>query len=114
MSIHNALSEQEFHHDGFWKKIARYAVKAGREVVEKALTLYYVASDGDTPAWARATVYTALAYFISPLDAVPDALPGVGFGDDLSVLGVAFAAVAAHVKDEHVQRARQQIERWFG
>ena len=114
MSIHNAFSEHDFNRDGFWKKIARYAVKAGREVVEKALTLYYVASDGDTPAWARATIYGALAYFMSPLDAVPDVLPGVGFGDDLSVLGVAFAAVAAHVKDAHVQRAREQLQRWFG
>lgn len=114
MDIHNTFSEQDFHHDRFWTKIARYALKAGRKLIEKALILYFVATDGDTPRWAKASIFAALAYFVSPLDAIPDVLPAVGYSDDLSVLGAALVAVSAHVKEEHVQKARQQLERWFG
>lgn len=113
MDINNSHSEQDFHPESFWKKLAHYALKAGRKLVEKALTLYYVAADSDTPHWAKASVYAALAYFVLPVDAIPDILPGIGYSDDLSVLGASFVTVAAHVKDEHVQTAREQLKRWF-
>lgn len=36
---------------------------------------------------AFVSVVAALLYFLSPLDAIPDWLPGLGFIDDLAVLG---------------------------
>lgn len=36
---------------------------------------------------ALVSVVAALLYFLSPLDALPDWLPGLGFIDDLAVLG---------------------------
>tara|TARA_R110002167_G_scaffold366254_1_gene594011 strand:- start:8952 stop:9278 length:327 start_codon:yes stop_codon:yes gene_type:complete len=107
------MSDENFDEKGFWKKIGQYAAKAGREVIEKALTLYYVASDSDTPVWARGALFAALAYFISPLDAIPDVLVGIGFSDDLAVMAAALAAAVAYQKAEHVERARQQLSRWF-
>ena len=57
-------------------KLARHALAAGREVVEKVLWLYYASRRPDVPRWAKLTIYAALAYFILPLDAIPDrALP---------------------------------------
>jgi uncharacterized membrane protein YkvA (DUF1232 family) len=108
------MSDEHFDEQSFWKKIGRFAAKAGREVIEKALTLYFVASDSDTPVWARTALYAALAYFISPVDAIPDVLVGVGFSDDLTVMSAALAAAVAYQKTEHVERARQQLSRWFG
>lgn len=32
----------------------------------------------------------AIAYFVLPTDLIPDALPGVGFSDDLAALTMAF------------------------
>ncbi len=52
---------------------------AGRAVVEKAVTLWVVLSDPETPLWARSLVILALAYWIAPLDAVPDAIPVAGY-----------------------------------
>ena len=96
-----------------WNKIKSVAKKAGKEVIKLVLTLYYCSIDEDTPAWARATIIGALIYFISPIDAVPDFLPG-GYVDDLAVLAAAAATVAAHIKPEHRARAQEWVDETFG
>ncbi|OOZ41224.1 YkvA family protein [Solemya elarraichensis gill symbiont] len=96
-----------------WSKIKKYAIMAGREVIELALKLYYATLDSDTPAWAKAVITGALAYFILPVDAVPDLLPG-GYVDDLGALAAAAATVSAHIKEEHAAKARETLKRWFG
>lgn len=97
-----------------WKKLGGYAVVAGKELVEKVLTLFEALKDGDTPAWARAVIISALGYFISPLDAIPDVIPGAGYADDLGAVAAALAAVAMHIKKEHVTTAKRRLESWFG
>ena len=104
-----AYSESSFH-----RKLARYARVAGREVVEKALWLFFAAQSPETPRWARTAIYGALGYFIFPLDAIPDFAPLVGYTDDLGVLAAALATVAMYVTDDIKQRSREQADRWFG
>lgn len=110
----NQNYEKEFSEEGFWEKVKNYAKKAGKEVIETALKLYYAAQDEDTPTWATAIIYGALGYFILPIDVIPDIAPVVGYTDDLGVLLAAVASVAVHIKDEHAEKARKQIEVWFG
>ena len=98
----------------FWNKLRRFARVAGREVVEKALLLYLVLRDEKTPQWARATVIGALGYFIAPIDAIPDFVPGAGFTDDLGVLALAVTAVAASITPQMRRIARRTTARWFG
>ena len=97
-----------------WDKITQFAKNAGREVVEKALVLFYAASDPDTPKKAKAIIYSALGYFILPLDAIPDITPILGFSDDLGAPALALATVAAHIKEEHRQAAKAKVAQWFG
>lgn len=104
----SAYSENRFR-----TKLARYALTAGQAVVEKALVLFYVLRDPATPARAKAIVIGALGYFIMPLDAIPDLLPGVGFSDDLGALAIAFALVAMHIKPAHFDRAKKATLRIF-
>lgn len=108
-----ALPGSEYSEGRFWAKVSTFGRTAGRAVVEKALWLYYAAERPDTPAWAKATVYGALAYFILPADAVPDLVPAVGFSDDLAVLAFAVATVAAHIDNGVKARAEQTLARWF-
>ena len=96
-----------------WQKISTYARKAGREVVEKVLWCYYAAEAKDTPKWAKATVFAALAYFISPIDAIPDPTPMFGFTDDLGVLISAVAAIAMHITPEVKEQAAEKMVDWF-
>jgi len=100
--------------DSFWKKVGNYALKAGKQVIETALTLYFCLGDPDTPAWAKGVIIGALGYFIFPLDAIPDIIPGAGYTDDLGVLSSALLAVAVHIKDEHKQKAQEKLKQWFG
>lgn len=92
----------------FWQKVKSVVMKAGVEVIKLVLTLYYCMRDDDTPQWARGIIIGALIYFVSPVDAVPDFLPG-GYVDDLAVLGAAAATVVAHIKPEHRAAAQAWI-----
>ncbi len=73
---------------------------------EEVVALYFCLLDGKTPVWVKAIAAAALAYFILPIDAVPDLLPLIGLGDDISVLSAALAAVSTNLTAEHRARAR--------
>jgi uncharacterized membrane protein YkvA (DUF1232 family) len=103
----------KYSEDSFWEKVRTYAKQAGEGVLEPALKMYYSAIDKDTPAWAKGTIIASLGYFISPVDAVPDLVPVVGYTDDFGVLFAAAATVAAHIKEEHVQKAKATLSQWF-
>jgi uncharacterized membrane protein YkvA (DUF1232 family) len=98
---------------GLWDKLVAYAQAAGKEVIYKVLQLYYAAQSPGTPMWAKSTIYGALGYFISAIDAIPDFTPMVGYSDDLGVLALAIAVVAAHVTPEVKARAAWKMKEWF-
>lgn len=109
----NSKFANEYSDDSFWSKVKDFAKTAGESVLEPALKMYYAASDSDTPVWAKTAIYGALGYFISPIDAIPDVVPVVGFSDDLGVLCAALAATAASIKEEHAQKAKETLKQWF-
>lgn len=104
---------REYSEDGFWQKLLSYARVAGRDVVEKALQLYYAAQSPDTPFWAKTTIVGALGYFISLVDAIPDLTPIIGYTDDLGVLAAAVAAVAKSITPEVKEKAATKLRQWF-
>ena len=106
--------ERAFSESSFRDKLKLYALTAGEAVVYRALLLYYAADRPETPKWAKAAVYGALGYFILPIDAMPDIIPGVGYVDDLGALMLAFGTIAAYV-DENVRiKAGEKLRGWFG
>jgi uncharacterized membrane protein YkvA (DUF1232 family) len=110
----NTDFSSQYSDSGFWEKVKGYAKVAGKGVLEPALKMYYAAMDSDTPVWARTTIFGALGYFISPIDVIPDLMPAVGYTDDIGVLIAAAAAVAAHIKPQHLEQARTTLKQWFG
>ncbi len=62
--------------------------------------MYFCMIDVQTPLQAKAIIAGALAYFLSPADAIPDAIVGVGFTDDASVIATALVTVSTHVTDK--------------
>lgn len=94
--------------------LLRHARRLGAELVETALCLHYAARRPQTPAWARTTVYAALAYLLLPADLVPDILPVTGYSDDLATLALALGTVSVHVTDEVRRQARDTAARWLG
>ncbi len=111
----NAIQvSEEYSKVGFWKKLIRSTQKAGKAVISKALLLYYTLNDSDTPTKYKAIIYGALGYFITPLDAIPDFAPLIGYSDDLSIIVATLIAVSSFVKDSHKERAQELIEKLFG
>ncbi|MBP7831376.1 MAG: DUF1232 domain-containing protein, partial [Kiritimatiellae bacterium] len=83
----NADYRRRYSERAFWRKLSGLPRTAGMAAVERAVTLYVVLTDRDTPLWARALVIAALGYFIYPLDAVPDAVPLAGLADAVAMMG---------------------------
>uniref|UniRef100_A0A831U0F2 DUF1232 domain-containing protein n=1 Tax=Geobacter metallireducens TaxID=28232 RepID=A0A831U0F2_GEOME len=100
--------------DSLKAKLAWFARAAGRELIEKVLILYHTLRAPSTPKWARAAILGALGYFISPIDTLPDLIPGVGYTDDLTVIVAALVTVASHITPEIKAKAREQTARLFG
>ncbi|WP_238649597.1 YkvA family protein [Paenibacillus piscarius] len=89
----------------FWSKTRKFAGKI--PFTREAVAMYYCALDAKTPLWAKGIAFGALAYFISPVDAIPDALIGLGFTDDAAVIAAGIKAIAGQVKEEHKQKAEE-------
>jgi uncharacterized membrane protein YkvA (DUF1232 family) len=92
----------------FWSKTKKVAGKI--PFTKDAVAMYYCAVDAKTPLWAKGIAFGALAYFISPVDAIPDALIGLGFTDDAAVIAAGIRAIAGQVKEEHRQKAEAFFE----
>ena len=59
----------------------------------------------------RSGLIAALAYFVSPLDLMPDLLPILGLTDDAAVLAGVVRVVWGNIKPEHRDAARMTLER---
>ncbi len=96
------------------KKIQHFAKQAGLKVVYSMLLLYYAYRRSDTPIWAKRIIIGVLGYFISPIDALPDLTPILGYTDDIGVLSFGLVAIAAYINDEVRNTARKKLQDWFG
>lgn len=94
---------------GLWPKIAK--VLGQIPFAEDAVAAYCCAFDPLTPVRVKGILLAALAYFILPFDLVPDAILGLGFTDDLTVLITAIGLVRTHMRPEHRDKAKQVLER---
>ena len=97
----------------FWRHARASAQRAGYEVIEKALWLFYAAQKPEVPAKTKAVIWSALGYFVMQIDAVPDVLGPVGFVDDLSVLTGALLVVASHIDTDVKAKASAKLHDWL-
>jgi len=97
----------------FWIKIKKFTRAAGVKVSYSALLLYYTYRRKETPKWAKKIIIGALGYFVSPIDAIPDLTPFLGYTDDLSVMAFALTTLAFFVNQEVKDKAQTTLKRWF-
>lgn len=89
-----------------WKKIKKTASKV--PFVLHAVTLYFCALDEKTPTFAKVKAFSALAYFILPLDFIPDIGP-LGYTDDAAVIMIAVKSLDPYITNEHKQKATRWL-----
>ncbi len=94
---------------GFWPKIRRTASRI--PFAGQALSVWFAARDPETPAAAKGMMLGALAYFVLPIDAIPDIFAGIGFTDDAAVITALIATLGANIKRRHRDQASEALER---
>ena len=105
--------KDNFSTKAFAEKISKIAKRAGSKLVYAALILYYSLQSKSVSIKDKALILGALGYLISPLDAIPDAFPILGLGDDLAVLTFALKKIWDNVSDEMREKAQSKLSKWF-
>ncbi|WP_438434174.1 YkvA family protein [Gorillibacterium sp. sgz500922] len=100
-------TDEEYVRANFWIKLKTHAAKL--PFLQEAVALYYCAIDPKTPKWAKAVAFGGLAYFILPIDVIPDIFVLVGWTDDAAILAGAIKTLSTKVKDEHRDKAKAWI-----
>jgi uncharacterized membrane protein YkvA (DUF1232 family) len=100
--------------ESYWDKLSKYATLVGPKLVQDSLVLYYTLKAPATPNRIKAAIMGVLAYFIMPLDAVPDTVVGLGYLDDIGVLAWGYDIVANHIGSNAVTDAARTSRKWFG
>lgn len=76
-----------------FKHVERLGKKIGQKLIDSIKFLYKAMTDPRTPFEVKAIAIASLTYFISPIDLIPDFIPGVGFTDDAAALAAAVASI---------------------
>lgn len=72
-----------------------------------SLVRSYVKKDyTDIPIGSIIAIVSALIYFVSPIDLIPDSIPLIGYFDDAAVVGACWKLVDSDV-EEYVQWRKQ-------
>lgn len=92
---------------GFWEKVRRLAGRL--PFADTLVAAWFCTRDPATPPKVRAMLLGALAYFVTPIDLIPDFLLHLGFTDDATVLMTVIGMVGAHIKPQHRAEARKAL-----
>jgi uncharacterized membrane protein YkvA (DUF1232 family) len=93
--------------EGFWTKLLRLAGKL--PFAEELAAAYFCAVDPATPLRVKGLLFAALAYFVTPIDLIPDFIAGLGYTDDAAVLAAAVGLVSGNIRERHHARARAAL-----
>jgi uncharacterized membrane protein YkvA (DUF1232 family) len=105
--------QKDFSNKGFLRKIFSVGKKLGRFFIYRASLLYYVVLSKDTPLWIKTTLMGALGYFISPIDAIPDLTPLIGYTDDFLIISAAVILSQRYQTEDMKLRSQKLIDRIF-
>ena len=100
--------KEEILDEDFLQKIARVPRQGGCAVIRSAVMLYVLLREPNVPAWAKVSIVVTLAYFISPIDAIPDFLPG-GYIDDLAAMTLLLGQLDVFMDAKSLERVEQLL-----
>jgi len=104
---------ETFTEKGFWEKVASYCFDIGKSGVDQALRLYYALESENCSVKDRVTIYGALAYLLSPIDAIPDLTPVLGYTDDIAIIAAALISVASCIDETVKEKAWRKVNEIF-
>ena len=80
-----------FDYEKFEQKVKQFSSKlpGSREL----MAMYYSMLDVHTPWHYKVIMLGCFSYVLCPVDAIPDAIVGLGFGDDAGAIATTYATV---------------------
>lgn len=89
--------------------------KAGKYLADIPILIsmvraYVMKEYTEIPLGSIVAVTAALLYFLSPIDIIPDTIPGVGLVDDAAVIGICLKLVNDDLLDYKKWRAQREKE----
>lgn len=91
----------------FWPKLRKAATLI--PFAKEAAAAFFALTDTETPKRNKLLLLAALAYFVTPMDAIPDFLLALGFSDDAAVFWAAWALTRDTIKPAHIERAEATL-----
>ncbi|MHA1912279.1 MAG: YkvA family protein [Candidatus Kariarchaeaceae archaeon] len=79
-----------------------------KELKKTMWTFYFVYRHLDTPKKAKFLLGTLLAYFLSPIDLIPDFIPLIGHIDDYIILPIGIHYARKMVPEEIIKECEQK------
>lgn len=113
MNTNRHNKKNPFRPDVLWSWINRYTGTLGQKLVYSILLLFYAYKRSETPSWAKNIVIGALAYFVSPIDSIPDLTPFLGLTDDIGVLSFGLVSIACYIDDGVREKALTKLHAFF-
>lgn len=106
--------EKDYSESAFWSKLRKVGSRIGANAFYYALSLFYIMTSGNVSLKDKAYIAGALGYLIVPLDLIPDAIPVLGFTDDISALLTVYNRMKANLTPEMKQQVVDKITEKFG
>ena len=94
--------------ESIFQKIVK---KLPRKISEPFMKLFYIMKCPEITATEKAWCVAGLGYVVLPFDIIPDAIPIIGFLDDLGVVAMLLAKFSGYGNTEWVQ---EKIAAFYG
>ncbi len=85
--------------------------KLSTQGIYSAILLYNAWGHENTPRWAKNIILGSLAYFLSPIDSIPDLTPIIGMTDDISLMAFSLVTIACYINDDVRKKSYQQLQK---
>jgi len=91
-----------------WARLKRWA----KEIENEGLTLWFACRHPDMPLVPRILALLVVAYFMSPIDLIPDFIPVLGYLDELILLPISIYFILKLVPEPVLAECRPKAEAW--
>jgi uncharacterized membrane protein YkvA (DUF1232 family) len=78
-------------------------------MLSEAVAMFYAMEDPAVPLRPKLQIAASILYGITPVDVIPDAIPGLGHLDDAAVILGALYDVYAHIEPRHLLQAQEWL-----
>jgi len=92
-----------------WERIKRWAL----ELEDEGLTLWFCCRHPGMPLLPKILALLVVAYFLSPIDLIPDFIPVLGYLDELILLPVSIYLILKLVPEPVLIECRAKAQDWI-